>query len=281
MTIQQILKTYSPKLKSSSSILDIELLLCKILNKQKEYLYTYPEKKITSSQLTNFKKLFKRRANGEPIAYILGYQEFFGLNFKVNKNVLIPRPETEILVEQVIKFTKSHLPFAICDIGVGSGAIIISLTKTLNPRLNIRCIGTDISSKALSIAQQNAKANKVKITFLKGNLLYPLSPKLKAQSSKLIITANLPYLDKNEIKNQTIKNEPQLALDGGDDGLKYYRDFFEQIKKYNLKPQAIFLEIGHSQAKQIKKLAWQVLPKYKCKIKKDLCGFDRVVIIKK
>jgi release factor glutamine methyltransferase len=299
MNIKTIINNYSIKLKdkSTSPILDIELLLCQILNKSKEYIFTYPEKKLTNRQLSEFKKLFNRRADGEPIAYITGYKDFYNLRFKVNKNVLIPRPESEILVENVIQFTKRHKPLAICDIGTGSGAIIITLAKNLKGKF----YGTDISAKALTIAEQNAKTHDVFchtelsrsinknscIKLLKGNLLEPLCSKPKAQSSKLIITANLPYLDnkeKNLLPNrdtQGLKFEPKIALYGGDDGLKYYREFFEQINQYKLKPQAIFLEIGHSQAKQIKKLARQVLPKYKFKVKKDLCGFDRLIIITK
>jgi release factor glutamine methyltransferase len=277
MTIKQIIINYSKKLKSSSPILDIELLLTKTLNKSKEHLFTYPKKKLTQNQLARFKQLYNRRSKGEPIAYILGNQEFFNLKFKVNKNVLIPRPESEILVEEVIKFTKNK-KLTIADIGVGSGAIIIALAKNLKGQF----YGSDISSKAITVAQKNAKANKVKIKFLKGNLLDSI------KNNKIdIITANLPYLDKNE-KNllphrdtRGLKFEPKIALNGGDDGLKYYRDFFGQIKKYNLKPRAIFLEIGHTQASQIKKLAKQVLPQYKFKVKKDLCGFDRIVIISK
>lgn len=302
MTIKKLVSSYSKKLKSSSPILDIELLLSKILNKPKEYLYTYPDKKLTTSQKINFKRLFNRRLKGEPIAYILEHQEFYKLDFKVNKNVLIPRPETEILVEEVIKYYKSQVSnlkplISIVDIGVGSGAIIIALAKhfchtepveRIDKNTQIKFYGTDISVKALNIAKQNAKLNKVKIKFLKGNLLEPL---IETQNSEFriqnsIITANLPYLDKKE-KNllpssdtRGLKFEPKIAWDGGEDGLKYYREFFKQIKNYNLKPQAIFLEIGHNQAAQIKKLVKHVLPAYKCKVIKDLCGFDRVVIIK-
>lgn len=278
MKIKKIIAIYSSKLKSSSPILDIELLLQKTTNKNKEYLYTYPDKQLTTKQLVKFKQLFKRRQKGEPIAYILGYQEFFNLKFKVNKNVLIPRPETEIIIEEVIKYSKNKkLNFA--DIGVGSGAIIIALAKNTK---NGKFYGTDISSKALNIAKQNAKKHKVKITFFKGNLLKPLKD-IKID----IITANLPYLDKAE-KNllpssdtRGLQFEPRIAWDGGDDGLKYYKEFFSQIKKINLKPKAIFLEIGHSQAKKIKKLAKKALSQYKFKVKKDLCGFDRIVIISK
>ena len=277
MSISQIISRYSKILKSSSPVLDVELLLTKALNNHKEYLYRFPEKKLTTAELSKFKKLFARRQKGEPIAYILGSKEFYGLNFKVNKNVLIPRPETEQLVEQVIKYAKNK-KLKIADIGVGSGAIIISSAKNLNGQF----FGTDISKKALSIAKQNAKIHQVKINFYQGNLLEPLNNK------KIdIITANLPYLDKAEkillpsSDTKGLKFEPKIAWDGGSDGLDYYRKFFKQTKKFKIRPKAIFLEIGHNQALEIKKLARQALPQYKFKIKKDLCGFDRLLILNK
>jgi len=252
--------------------------LSKTLNKPKEYLYSYPEKKLTAFQLSKFKKIFSRRLKGEPIAYILGRKEFYGLNFKVNPSVLIPRPETELLVEEIKQFAISHRPLAFIDLGVGSGAIIIALAKNLKKG---NFYATEISSPAIKIARQNAKFHKVNINFLKGNLLEPIT-KIKNSDFILrtsIIVANLPYLDKNEIKNPTLKFEPRLALYGGPDGLKYFREFFNQIQKYKLQPLAIFLEIGHNQATKIKKIAHLALPKYSIKVKKDLCGFDRLVII--
>jgi len=288
MNIKDIISQYSTKLKktSPSPILDIELLLTKVLNRPKEYLFEYPEKNLTNSQFKKFKKLFNKRAKGEPVAYLLGHKEFYNLDFKVNKNVLIPRPETEILVEEALNFIKKNKTHLIFEIGVGSGAIIIALAKNI-PKAEF--IATDISAKALNIAKQNAKLNKAKIKFLKGNLLEPIT---KIRNSEFgirnsIIVANLPYLDKKEENllpsSNTIglKFEPKIAYDGGPDGLKYFRQFFSQILKYNLKPKAIFLEIGHKQGKKIKKLARLALPKYKFRMIKDLCGLERVAVITK
>ncbi|MDD5341019.1 MAG: peptide chain release factor N(5)-glutamine methyltransferase [Patescibacteria group bacterium] len=284
MTIKQIFSKYFPKLKSKSlsPLLDIEILLSRTLNKPKEYLYEYPEKKLSTKQLSLFKKLFSRRSKGEPIAYILGSKEFYDLNFKVNKNVLIPRPETEILVDEVINFVKApssklQAP-SIVDIGTGSGCIIISLAQNIK---KANFYATEISSKALLLAKQNAKLNQVNIKFFKGNLLQPFSSELRARSSEPIITANLPYLTSRELKNSILKYEPRVALDGGQDGLKYFYELFDQIDKFKIKPRAIFLEIGWNQATKIKQMAKKVLPNYRFEIKKDLCGFDRAVVIKK
>jgi len=299
MTIQDIISIYSKKLtKSASPLLDTELLLCQVLNKSKEYLLTYPDKVITNDQLRKFQLLFKRRLKCEPIAYLLGHKEFYGLDFKVNKNVLIPRPETELLVDEVLEFAKlSTFNFqlsTIIDIGTGSGCIAIALAKNLerfcHPELaegrstdknaSISFYATDYSAPALKTAKQNAKLNKVKINFINGNLLYPIVKirNLKLEIRNLVITANLPYLTKSEMKEPSIAFEPKSALYGGPDGLKYYKEFFKQIKQFNLKPQAIFLEIGFKQADAIKKLASATLPNYYFEVKKDLCGKDRLFI---
>jgi release factor glutamine methyltransferase len=288
MTIKQAIKTFSQQLKASSSspILDIELLLTKVLNKPKEYLYEFPEIKLINSQLTKFKRFFKRRMAGEPIAYILGHKEFYNLDFKVNKNVLIPRPETEMLIEEVLSFTSGIKSQNIIEIGVGSGAIIIALAKNIK---TASFYASDISSKALNVAKQNAKKHKAKIKFFKGDLLEPIikTPNFQSLISKAIIVANLPYLDQKE-KNllpssdtRGLKFEPRLAWDGGLNGLKYFCEFFQQIRTYQLNPQAIFLEIGYVQGEKIKRLANLVFPDYKIEIKKDLCGFDRVAKVTK
>lgn len=277
MTIKQIFSEYFPKLKhkSLSPFLDIELLLSKAMNKPKEYFYEYPEKNLSAKQLSTFNKLFARRLKNEPIAYILGHKEFYGLNFKVNKNILIPRPDTETLVDEVINYAKNSNN--IIDVGTGSGCIIISLAKNIK---NASFYATEISAEALLVAKQNAKLNRAKINFLKGNLLQPIANS-RFSISNVIIVANLPYLTSKELENSTLKYEPRLALDGGQNGLKYFYELFDQIKKYSLQPEAIFLEIGFNQAAKIKQMAKKVLLQYKFKIIKDLCGFNRVLIIQK
>ncbi len=286
MTISQLIAHHSKLLKSSSPVLDVELLLAETLNKTREYLYAWPEKKLSASQMARFKKLFTRRLKSEPIAYILGHKEFYGLDFKVNKNVLIPRPETEQLAAEALKFVRKNKILSVVEIGVGSGALIISLAKNLTKP---EFIGTDISAKALTVAKQNARMHKVKIYFLQGNLLKPLTEikNLQFLIANFIIVANLPYLDRQEknllpsAKTKSIKFEPKTAWDGGPDGLKYFREFFNQIHRYKMQPAAIFLEIGHNQATKITKLAKQTLPKYRITVTKDLCDFDRILIITK
>lgn len=236
MTIKQALKQAAQKLAAAgidSSALDADILLSFVLKKPKEFLYTYPEKILTKNQLTRFNQLINRRAKHEPVAYLTQHKEFFGLDFYVDKNVLIPRPLTESLVEQVIKEV-GNKKVVIADIGTGSGCIAIALKKHL-PQATI--YATDISAAALLVAKKNARKHRVKIKFLQGNLLEPLKNK------KIdIIVANLPYLNKNQIKNE-LTFEPKIALLGGK---KYIKELLRQAKKLKYQPKKIFLETKRS-----------------------------------
>jgi release factor glutamine methyltransferase len=180
------LKLKTKNIKSAQ--LEAGLLLAHLL-KKKEFLFTYPEKKLTTNQFNKYRALIKRRLNLEPIAYLTGHKEFYGLDFRVNKNVLIPRPETEMMVEETLKLiTNNPQPTTIIDIGTGSGCIIIALAKELlNKELGIKdyeFFAVDNSEAALVVAQKNAKLHGVekKIKLLKGNLLKPL-----IHNSKFII----------------------------------------------------------------------------------------------
>jgi len=325
IVVKQALSLANQKLKKAkidSHALDSEILLAHVLKTTKETLYTHPEKKLKASRLVAYNKLIQRRARHEPVAYLIGHKEFYGLDFLINKKVLIPRPETELMVEETLKLLTclpvgkatnylptgqaGKLPTTIIDVGTGSGCIAITIAKNLPLTLpsphgervsegrvrGIKFIATDISRDALKLARLNAHRHGVdkQITFLQGNLLNPFSrtPKLQAKklkSYKLILTANLPYLPTAEWR-QTMpdvkKYEPRQALDGGKDGLKYYRQLFTQLKNYSLLPTHYYLllEICPHQAKAISIIAKQFLSPCKIEIKKDLAKRDRLAIIK-
>lgn len=281
MTIKQSLIwaiKFFKKSKNISPALDAEILLAFTLKKPKEFLYAHSEKKITAAQFSKFKKIIARRAKHEPIAYIIGHKYFYDLDFFVNKRVLIPRPETEILVENTI----NKNPTAIIDVGTGSGAIAVSLAHRLP---NAKIFATEISSAALKVAQKNISHHKVAVTLLCGNLLKPLLKKSKITNFKsLTIAANLPYLTTNQWKKtqpEIKKYEPRQALDGGADGLKYYRELLQQLELlitgHRLSITSFF-EIDPSQKKSITKLIKRRFPAAKIEIKKDLAGRDRLVI---
>jgi len=273
MTIKQALTWVNRILrKIDSQFIEGSILLSFCLGKDKEYLYTHPEQRLTETQLKNYKKLIARRLKKEPIAYLIKQKEFYGLNFYVNKNVLIPRPETELIIDEVLKtITNNQKPITIADIGTGSGCIAVTLAKLL---AKAKITAVDISPSALKIAKKNAKKHNVfkKIKFLQGDLIKPL----KNQRFDLII-ANLPYLTKKELTN--VPYEPKPALNGGKDGLFYIKKFLSQVKN-NIKPTSIiYLEISPPQVNKIKNLVKKYLPRKKITFIKDLNKRDRIVKI--
>lgn len=250
--------------------LDTELILAFSIKKKREWIISHPEFDLSIHQVKRFKKLIARRSKNYPIAYILGYKYFDGLKFKVNKHVLIPRPETEALIEATRRVDQ---PVGlILDIGTGSGCIAISLA---NKFPNSQIIASDISKYALNIAKKNARAHNVKnIKFIKSNLLKNIDEK-----NIDIIIANLPYVS-TDWKNESIKYEPKSALYSGKLGLNHYFKLLDQIKKLDFHPKQILLEIDPSQVKSLIEKANSLFKNIKIEIKKDLAGLDRVFIIK-
>lgn len=294
LTISETLNYTAEQLKDSSPspYLDSEILLEYVTRRTREYFYTHPEKKLTKHNLIKLLKLIARRKNHEPIAYIIGSKEFYGLKFKINKNVLIPRPETELMVEETITLINSlRTPILFLDVGTGSGCIPISIIKNIRKK-DISFYAIEVSKKAAGIAKKNSKfhgvSNKLKI--LRGDLLTPaaniINNKILAEKKlTLIITANLPYLSPSIYKNTSpdIKfYEPKAALLGGNNGLKYYRRLFIMVKKFPRKktlPTYVLCEIDPSQKKLMKTLALKYFPRAKIEIKQDLAGLYRLSIL--
>ena len=292
ITIEQVFQSAIKKLqnKTISPHLDAEILLAFILKKPKEYLYINPKIPIDTKMLKKINLSIRRRMKHEPIAYITGHKEFYGLDFLVEQSVLIPRPETELMVEEVLKILKTDplsppLPEEkklIVDVGTGSGCIPIAIVKNTD----VRAIAIDNSDKALKIARINAKRHGVfnKIKFIKSNLLK--SYKLKAINYKLlIITANLPYLPTSEWRRAPLdvkKYEPRSALDGGHDGLKYYLELLQQIEviaRITQIPIFCLFEFCPEQKNTLKNLILTTFPTAKMQIKKDLAKQDRLLIL--
>lgn len=208
----------------------------------------------------------------KPYQYIKGWVEFYKLKFKVTPDVLIPRPETELLVDMVLK-TINHKPYTIYDIGTGSGNIAIALAKNLP---NAKVIATDISPKALQVAKENAKFHKVKIKFIKSDLL----DQVKKQVD--IIVSNLPYIPSSRIPylDSSIKDfEPKIALNGGPDGFSLYRKLFKQMQKRKFK---IFVgEIDYSHGDLALHEAQKYFPDAQIEVKKDLSHKQRILVIQR
>ncbi len=266
------------------SAFEAEILLSHVLGKSREYLLAHPDTRLKTAQQKIFLALLRRREKGEPLAYLTKTQVFCGLEFCINAHVLIPRPETELLVDWAQEKIRRLAPKPVlADLGTGSGCIGITLAK-LFPSLKIYAV--DISPAALRLARRNARKHHVaNIKFRPGNLLAALPPVFWKNQSAKIILANLPYLSNQVYQNfqVSLKYEPRQALWGGWDGLQYYRQLFPQLKKFwqpEGAPLFIVLEINPEQTSKIRKLILASFPNAKITIKKDLAGLNRFVIIK-
>ena len=233
----------------ATSRLDSELLLSKILNKSREEILTNLDQEISPRNLSKYKELIIRRSKKEPLAYIMEEKEFWSKNFFVNSSTLIPRPETELMVEKLTKTFKEK-KISILDIGTGSGCILISLLSELK---GSKGVGIDISKEALEIAKKNAEKHKISnnIKFFKKSLESKFTQKFD------LIVSNPPYIKSNEIKNlsEDIKKyEPRIALDGGNDGLDLIKKVIYKTK-YILKVKGMLaLEIGNEQHKKVSEI---------------------------
>ena len=221
-----------------------------------------------------FEESLKRLQNGEPVQYIVGNVDFYGYPFLVNPNVLIPRFETEELVEKTIRRCKEKFAKpVIVDIGTGSGCIAITLKKEL---VNSEVDAVDISRGALEVAKKNAEMNRVKINFLEGNLLEPLSKKYD------VLISNPPYIDpEEEIMEIVSKNEPSLALYAEHHGLFCYEEILKQANQYMKDSCLLAFEIGATQGEILKRLAHEYFPTAMIKVEKDLQGRDRFLFVER
>ena len=252
------------------------LIMQFVLNKPREYLVVYDKEKLTLRQEVNYFKAIKKLCNGIPIQHITNRQEFMKMTFYVDENVLIPRQDTEILVEEVIKIAKKINAKKILDLCTGSGAIAISLAKYID-KSNITAV--DISSKALNVAKLNAKNNEVedRITFVESDLF----KNLKKEKYDIIVS-NPPYIKKEVLKKlgKEVQKEPKLALDGGYDGLDFYRKIINKAEEYLKFNGYLCFEIGYDQKEDVENLLKEQEKYINITCKKDLCDNDRVVIAK-
>lgn len=280
MIIKEILKKGYDILKENNieePNLKARRLLANILEKEKEYLIINENEEINNNKIERFFCYIERLKNFEPIQYILNEQEFMGLKFFVNENVLIPQPDTETLVEEVIKICDKfdgNREIKILDLCTGSGAIAISLSITLKERVKV--YASDISEEALSVANANVIKNSLKIELIQSNLFENIDLQFD------IIVSNPPYIETETLKNlpEEVKKEPQIALDGGEDGLKFYNEIILNAKKHLNTNGYLAFEIGYNQKEKVE----EIFKKNNYKnifSKKDLSGNNRVVIAQK
>lgn len=265
------------------------LILEHVLQKSRTFLYTYPEHVLTPEQYNKFMDFINKRCKHQPLQYLLGFQEFMGLSFSVNPNVLIPRQDTEILVETILNNTPSRNNISILDIGTGSGCISISLAHFIK---NATIVAVDVSKNALKTAYFNAKSNNVLdyIFFIQNDILnnfgrfwgVPLDcfDREMPHINKFdIIVSNPPYIPLDEMKTldiDVVTFEPNIALYGGLDGLDFYRQIINNAPEFLCEHGKLCFEVGYNQAELVRKL----MEKEFCNIKviKDFNGIDRVVM---
>ena len=259
---------------SDTPYLDAQVLLSHILGQRRVWILAYPDPSLTPLQHQNLTRALRRLESGVPLPYVIGHWEFYTLDFDLTPDVLIPRPETELLVERAIAWLQSHPARRNCaDIGTGSGCIAVTLAKHI-PDLKI--LATDISPKALQVAQQNAHKHGVEpqISFLEDNLLTSVEGKFD------VICANLPYIPTSTLKTLAIYGrEPTQALDGGPKGLNLIQSLMSAAPR-NLAPGGlILLEIDSSHGPTAKQLARNIFPKADVQLHSDLAGHDRILTV--
>jgi len=311
MKLQELIQNSKHELDSlnvEDADIKLKILIEYVFKISKEKLILKYKDEINDKKVEEFRKLLKKLENGIPIQYMINNQEFMGLNFYVDENVLIPQPDTEILVEEVIKYCNelrnnesedketnkdykeniekepiinkedkniNKKTIKILDLCTGSGIIGISIYKYLE---NVEIYASDISQKALNIAEKNTNLNNAKINFINSDMFENIHIK-----DFDIIVSNPPYIESKVIESlsKEVQNEPKLALDGGEDGLKFYRCILENAKDYLRKNGAIFLEIGYDQKEKIEEIlkSYKIYKETKCI--KDFGGNNRVIIIKR
>ena len=250
--------------------LDAELIISHVLGVKRNELYFDPARIFSEEQVSKLNVMLSRRLKNEPLQYVFGETEFYGFRFLVNPSVLIPRPETESLVEIIFQNEKTAI--SILDIGTGSGCIAISLKKLL-PNCHLTAI--DISEKAIEVAMQNSVINEVDVDFLKSDLFENIIGIFE------IIVSNPPYIPDYEYQKLPveIKNfEPQKALRVEDDGTDFYKKILQQAKEHLTENGKIYFEIGFDQTKRVKQLALEN-GFSEVEVFQDLNGFDRIVRI--
>ena len=262
------------------SYIEARMLLGYITKLSPVEIYTQPEQTLSQGQERVLQAIVERRLRREPTAYIVNHRGFYGTNFYVDSRVLIPRPETELLVDTALDFAKNNCnspsrPIIIADIGTGCGAIAISLALNL-PQSKV--YATDISPSALDIAKLNCEHHKAtgQVTLLQGNLLAPIPEPID------LIVANLPYIRSSELENlspEIAKFEPRIAIDGGESGLAQISQLLQQAEG-KIKPQGcLLLEIGQNQEKEVSYLIHRYLKEIRFEFIPDLNGIKRVVKI--
>lgn len=279
MTVRELIRKYESMLDEKEKDCNVvKVLFYHLANKEPHELYLMMDEEVDDDLYQEFQKGMERYMNGEPIQYIKGKETFFARDFIVNENVLIPRYETEELVENILykidDYFDDYESINLCDVGTGSGAIAISLALE-EPRLKV--VATDISDDALEVAKMNAKELGADVTFYQGDMVQPLID----QNIKVdIFVSNPPYIPNNqEIENVVKDNEPHVALFGGNDGLYFYRKIFSTVQPILKERALLAFEMGFDQRELMCEAVEHYFPNVPYEIIKDINGKDRMLFI--
>lgn len=276
MSLSQLLPQVRERLAPVSETpgLDAQVVLAHILGVSRSWVLAHPEAVLTPAQTAQLSAWLARLESGEPLPYVLGYWEFYGLDLEINPAVLIPRPETELLVEDALHWLHEN-PRRRCGLDVGTGAGTIAVALAVHtPELHLTA--GDLSFEALQVARRNASRHRVdrRIDFVMADLIPPLAARFD------LITANLPYIPTPVLQGlKVFRSEPNLALDGGPEGLDAIQNLLNQSPQRLAPGGRLLLEIESSQGTEVRRLAAQVFPAAKVAVQQDLSGRDRLVIV--
>jgi release factor glutamine methyltransferase len=279
ITIKTALRSAAFRLEKAgcdTPLLDAEVLLAHVLNTDRTWITLHRPDMLPEGHLEVYTELVEQREQRRPVAYITGVKEFYGLEFAVTPSVLIPRPETELLVETAIELLHSRPAAIVADVGTGSGCIAISLAKQL-PGLTV--LATDLSQEALDVAHQNAARHQANVSFFQGHLLTPIAPTIH------IVVSNPPYvstgfLQANSTMPEVSRYEPRLALDGGEQGLDLISALLAQAARKLHPDGAVLIEIGYDQGQRVLGLAKLYFPDAHIELKQDLASSDRLLVVR-
>lgn len=279
MTVRELIRQSEALLDEKDKDCNVaKVLFYHLANKEPHQLYLMMDEEVDENLYQAFQAGMKRYMNGEPIQYIKGKETFFSRDFTVNENVLIPRYETEELVENILyridDYFDDYQTIDLCDVGTGSGAIAISLALE-ESKLNV--VATDISQEALEVAKLNAQDLGANIEFYQGDMLAPL---LERNIKVDIFVSNPPYIPQDQDIESVVKdNEPHVALFGGNDGLYFYRKIFSQVKDLLKERALLAFEMGFDQRKLMEEAVEHYFPNVPYEIIKDINGKDRMLFI--
>lgn len=276
MNIKELINYGIENLKNNNiedSVIIAKSLAQKLLNLSKIQIVINENEEVSKDLIDEYRSMANKIIEGTPLQYITNEQYFYKLKFYVNENVLIPQPDTEILVEEAIKIFKEKENVKILDICTGSGCIGITLAKNIK---NAKVTLTDISNLALEVARKNAKENNADVEIINSNMFENINEKYD------LIVSNPPYIESKVIKtlSKDVQNEPKLALDGGEDGLHFYKILSNEAYKYLKDDGYLIMEIGYNQKEAVSNILEETHKYKNIYSKKDLSGNDRIVVIK-